>query len=63
MQGWRAVVLETALLTWGFGREKPGPVLERPFEIESPVEEEFQLMQMNCEKWVEMGGMRSAAES
>lgn len=61
--GWRAVVLETAIPTWGFGREKLGPVLERPFETETPVEEEIQLMQMNCETWVEMGGMESAVEN
>lgn len=31
-QGWRAAVLETAELTWGFGRVWPGPALEGTFE-------------------------------
>lgn len=61
--GSRPAVLETAAPTWGFERVYSGLVLERPFETATPVELEFQLMQMNCETWVVKGGKGSVVEN
>lgn len=63
VQGLRVVALETEALSWGLGREQPGPALGRVSERELPVDLVFQLTSWDYGTWVAKGERMTAGGS
>lgn len=63
VQGLRAVGPETVVLSWCFGRERPGPAPETLSGTAFPVDLVLQPKNWDCGTWVVMGVMVSAGGS